>query len=137
MRRAGPSIRMRASRTLWRRCAIALFGVMLLGAAPKVREFDITIHGRHVQGGASTIRVTRGEVVLMRWRTDEQVSVHVHGYDINADLAPAAPTVIRFEASVAGRFPIEAHQFGAAADKDSAPKRHHEVILLYLEVLPE
>jgi hypothetical protein len=125
-----------AAKALWRATAIALMGLVLLGATPKVREFDISIQSRQVQGG-ETLRVTRGEVVLMRWRTDEQVSVHVHGYDIQAKVSPGTPTIVRFVATVAGRFPIEAHQFGSAADKDSPQKRHQELTLLYLEVLPE
>lgn len=131
------SIGRRASSVFWRCSAIVLVGVALLGAAPAVREFAINIHDRRVEGGVSTIRVQRGETVLLRWRIDEPVSVHVHGYDIGASLTPDAPNVVRFVAAVAGRFPITAHQFGVAAEKDAHSKTHREVTLLYLEVLPE
>jgi hypothetical protein len=120
------------------RCAVAvLLGVALLAAASTVHEFDIRIVERRVEGGASTLRVNRGETVVLRWRTDEAVSLHVHGYDLRASLSPAAPTSMRFEANVAGRFPITAHEFGDAADQDARPKKHREVTLLYLEVLPQ
>jgi len=119
------------------RAAVAVLGVVLLCAASAVREFDISIRDRRVEGSASTLRVKRGETVLLRWRTDEAVSLHVHGYDIRANLSAAAPRSLRFEAGVAGRFPITAHEFGEVADQDAPPKRHHEVTLLYLEVLPE
>lgn len=119
------------------RAAIVVLGVALLGAAPVVREFDICIRDRHVEGGASTLRVNRGDTVLLRWRSDEAVSLHVHGYDLHANLSAASPATIRFQAAVAGRFPITAHEFGAAADQDARPKKHREVTLLYLEVLPE
>jgi FtsP/CotA-like multicopper oxidase with cupredoxin domain len=118
-----------------RRFALILVGVLLLGAAPVVREFTITIHDRRVDAVDSTIRVNRGEVVLLRWRTDEQVSLHVHGYDIEATLSPGASNVVRIQAKVAGRFPITAHQFGTATESHSS--KHREVTLLYLEVLPE
>ena len=127
----------RGSRGFWRRCAIVLVGVALLGAASAVREFDVSIRDRHVEGGASTLRIKRGDTVLMRWRSDEPVSLHVHGYDLRANLSATSPVTIRFEAKVAGRFPITAHEFGAAADQDLRPKPHREVTLLYLEVLPE
>jgi hypothetical protein len=127
----------RALRRLGRCSAITLVAVVLSGATPPVREFDISIQGRHVLGGSQTLRVTRGEIVLMRWRADEQVALHIHGYDIQANLSPDAPTVIRFAADVAGRFPIEAHRFGPAAMNDDSSTRHHDVTLLYLEVLPE
>lgn len=127
----------RASSRFWSSFAVTLFGVALLGAAATVREFDISIHNRQVEGGASTIRVNRGETVLLRWRTDEPVSVHLHGYDIQATLSPKSPSVMRFVAALAGRFPIEAHAFGAVADQDNGAKKHREVTLLYLEVMPE
>jgi hypothetical protein len=121
----------------WTRAALVLLGVALLGAASAVREFDISIRDRRVEGGASTLRVQRGDTVLLRWRTDEAVSLHVHGYDVQAKLTVGSPKTLRFEATVAGRFPITAHEFGAVADQDDRPKKHREVTLLYLEVLPE
>jgi hypothetical protein len=120
----------------WRRAAAVLLGVALLAAASAVHEFDLRIVERRVEGGASTLRVNRGETVVLRWRTDEAVSLHVHGYDLKANLSPAAPASMRFEALVAGRFAITAHEFGAAADQSAPPKKHREVTLLYLEVLP-
>jgi hypothetical protein len=44
---------------------------------------------------------------------------------------------MRFEAGVAGRFAITAHEFGTVADHEAAPRKHREITLLYLEVLPE
>ena len=131
------SLRGRASDGFRRRFAFVLLGVALLGAASAVREFDVSIRDRRVEGSASTLRVKRGETVLLHWRTDEAVSLHVHGYDIKANLSAMSPGTMRFEAGVAGRFPITAHEFGAAADQDARPKKHREVTLLYLEVLPE
>jgi len=136
-RNSAPSVGRRASRVFWRGSAIVLVGVALLGAAAAVREFAINIQDRRVVGGVSTIRVQRGETVLLRWRTDEPVLVHVHGYDIEANLTPDSPNVVRFVAAVAGRFPITAHQFGVASDKNGHSEKHREVTLLYLEVLPE
>jgi hypothetical protein len=130
-------LRWLAQSAFGRRTAAGLLGVALLGAASAMREFDLGIVERHIEGGASTLRVKRGETVLMRWRTDELVSLHLHGYDLTATLAPGSPTSIRFEAGVAGRFPITAHEFGAAAQRDSRPGKHREITLLYVEVLPE
>ena len=119
------------------RAATALLAVVLLCGASAVREFEISIRDRRVEGSASTLRVKRGETVLLRFRTDEAVSLHVHGYDVQVNLSPASPDPLRFEAKVAGRFPITAHQFGATADPHARPNKHREVTLLYLEVLPE
>jgi len=120
-----------------RRTAAVLLGFALLGAATAEREFDISIVQRRVEGSTSTIRVKRGDSVILRWRADEAVSLHVHGYDIQANLSPASSTRMRFEAGVAGRFPITAHEFGAVAAHEASPRKHREITLLYLEVLPE
>ena len=142
LRNLPSSVACRAPGALRRRSAIVLVGVAFLGAeslgaASAVREFEISIRDRRIEGGPSTIRVKRGETVSLRWRTDEAVSLHVHGYDIRANLSAASPSTIRFEATVAGRFPITAHEFGAGAAPGARPNTHREVTLLYLEVLPE
>jgi hypothetical protein len=126
-----------AMRAVGRRSAAVFLGFALLGAATAEREFDISIVQRRVEGSTSTIRVKRGDSVILRWRTDEAVSLHVHGYDIQANLSPASSTRMRFEAGVAGRFPITVHEFGAVAAHEASPRKHREITLLYLEVLPE
>jgi hypothetical protein len=126
-----------ATGAVGRRTAAVLLGLALLGAATPAREFDIGIVGRRVEGTATTIRVKRGDSVILRWRTDEAVSLHLHGYDIEATLSPASPTPMRFEAGVAGRFAITAHEFGTVAKHEAPPRKHREMTLLYLEVLPE
>lgn len=123
--------------TFGRLTLAVLLSVALLGAASAAREFDLSILKRRLEGGATTIRVKRGETVLLRWRTDEAVLLHVHGYDLRANLSPSAPASMRFEAGVAGRFAISAHEFDAIADHGTRPKKHRETTLLYFEVLPE
>jgi len=113
-----------------------LLGLALPGAATPEREFDISIVGRRIEGNNATISVKRGDSVILRWRTDEAVSLHVHGYDIEATLSPASSRM-RFEAGVAGRFPITAHEFGTVAAHEAPLRKQREITLLYLEVLPE
>ena len=120
-----------------RHATIFVVSVALLGAASTAREFDISIRDRRVDGGASTLRVMRGETVVLRWRADEAVSLHIHGYDLQVELAAATPKITHFNATVAGRFPIAAHEFGGAGNAHARPKPSFEVTLLYLEVLPE
>jgi hypothetical protein len=43
---------------------------------------------------------------------DVSDEVHVHGYELMADVAPGSPAVINFTADVAGRFEIELEQRG-------------------------
>ena len=114
-----------------------LLCVSLLGAAAIVREFDFSILKRRIDGNSSTVRVKRGETVQIRWRADEPVLLHVHGYDLEVRLSPEAPASMRFQAAIAGRFAITAHEFGADATHGARPRRQRETTLLYIEVLPE
>ena len=59
--------------------------------APKVRHFSVE-QGRKV------------EIVVTSELADE---VHVHGYDLMADVAPEAPVTIAFTATAPGLFEIE------------------------------
>jgi hypothetical protein len=119
------------------RAALVVLVVALLGAASAVREFDLSIRDRRVDGSTSTLRVNRGDTVLLRWRTDETVSLHVHGYDVQGTVSPNSSRTLRIEATIAGRFPISAHEFGNAPVSEAGAKKRREVTLLYLEVLPE
>ncbi len=119
-------------------CAALLGSLMVdaLGSSQALREFDLGIVKRRVEGNIKTIRVDRGDRVVLRWRADEAVTIHLHGYDLHAELTPAARTDMRFLAGIAGRFPITAHEFGAAPRQGTQARHHRETVLLYLEVQP-
>jgi FtsP/CotA-like multicopper oxidase with cupredoxin domain len=90
------------------------------------RSFVLEIRQGRVAAGKGTIRVTEGDLVELRWTTDEAVELHLHGYDIRLQLNPGTPETITFEAHTAGRFPVGIHGSGGQ-DLGS---------LLYLEVYP-
>jgi cytoskeletal protein RodZ len=60
-------------------------------------------------GSGSIRRVTiePGQRVTLIVSADVADEVHVHGYDLMADVAPGSPARISFEASVPGRFEVE------------------------------
>ena len=60
-------------------------------------------------GSGSIRRVTieQGQRVTLIVSADVVDEVHVHGYDLMADVAPGSPARISFEASVPGRFEVE------------------------------
>ncbi len=45
-------------------------------------------------------------------RADVSDHVHLHGYDLMADVAPGAPARLRFTADVPGRFEVELEDLG-------------------------
>jgi hypothetical protein len=63
---------------------------------------------------------------VVRVTSDQPVRVHIHGYDIESDVAPDHPTSLRFTANATGRFPIEIH---SKEPKEQKP-------LAYIEVQP-
>jgi hypothetical protein len=97
-------------------------------AAEPVR-FSIAIKNRKVD--AKRIRAKQGDVLELTFTSDEPAELHLHGYDKLVTVAPNAPAVLRLDAKIAGRFPIEAHKFGTG----SQSKGGHAT-LLYLEVYP-
>lgn len=116
----------------WQRRLRAAFLLVLFAAAclshaqaPR-RIFDLPlVEGRRPQG-ADTVRVQRGDEVELRWTSDRRIALHLHGYDIEATVAPGSPAVMSFRARIAGRFPVSDHGHGS----------RHERPLLYLEVRP-
>ena len=50
--------------------------------------------------------------VVVTVTSDVADEVHLHGYDLSADVAPGAPATIRFEANAPGRFEIELENAG-------------------------
>ena len=96
------------------------------------RIIDVKIIARKPEGGVRTVRVQRGEPIALHVRSDEALSVHVHGYDVHADVAAGGEASIAFVARWTGRFPVAAHLPAAGSGK-----RAPEPTLLYLEVLPE
>ena len=65
--------------------------------------------------GVESIRrfsVLRGRDVRLVVRSALADHVHLHGYDLMADVAPGAPATIRFTADAPGRFEIELEDRG-------------------------
>jgi hypothetical protein len=100
-------------------------------SAAELQRFAITVKNRKVEPAQKLIRVTRGDTLELEFTTDEAAELHLHGYDKLIKVTPAAPTVLRLDAAIAGRFSIEAHGFAS----DKSGQRGH-VVLLYLEVHP-
>jgi hypothetical protein len=121
--------------------AAAVIGSISLGSldsssqvsSAEAERFSIMIRGRSVEGPQRTIRATQGTMLELAFAADETVELHLHGYDRYLTVQPGGEAVMRLDAKLAGRFPIEAHRFGGSAG--GSPSRGH-VVLLYLEIHP-
>jgi precorrin-4 methylase len=97
-------------------------------AQGQVRRFEIAIAERRVAPAQRVVRVAEGERVELRWSADEPLVLHLHGYDIETQVAPGAPAVTAFTARLTGRFPVEIH------GERGAKQRHRA--LLHVEIHP-
>ncbi len=92
----------------------------------EVKTIELRLAGNRLGTGSNTERVKVGELVQLRWKSDAASSLHLHGYDIEADLSPASPVSMLFLADAAGRFPVEVHAAAGGAEQT----------VFYLEVYP-
>ena len=63
-------------------------------------------------GRERTLRVTEGETVRFRARSETQEEIHVHGYDRYVDLPPGETVDVSFRATITGIFEVELHGTG-------------------------
>ncbi|MGO1118868.1 hypothetical protein ACTL6U_09190 [Rhodovibrionaceae bacterium A322] len=88
------------------------------------RVINLEIEARQLTASDNTFRLTQGDQVTLIWKADEDVDLHLHGYDLKATVTQQTPLTMTFTAHTAGRFPLSAHNFGHAT-------------LLYLEIYPD
>ncbi|MEO5575507.1 MAG: hypothetical protein ABIR67_09705 [Gaiellaceae bacterium] len=79
---------------------------------PGTIRIDYTITGGKPDGGIARDSVARGRIVVIRVTADVADHVHLHGYDLMADVKPGKPATIRFTATAPGRFELELEDRG-------------------------
>ncbi|MEX0591450.1 MAG: hypothetical protein WD207_10205 [Xanthobacteraceae bacterium] len=115
------------------RCFLALALVLAPGFAAngaKADEvaFELRIENGRVPAGARLIRVKQGDVVKLRWRTDQTTIVHLHGYDIETKVERGTIAEMNFTARATGRFPVSIHKpKQSGGHTDDPPLVHVEV----------
>ena len=72
----------------------------------------IAVVGGRPEGGIRRASVRRGREVIVRVSSDVADHIHLHGYDLIADVAPGAPAELTFVADVPGRFELELEDRG-------------------------
>ena len=94
--------------------------------------FDIKIERGCFPDTMRLIRVNEGDVVKLRWTSDQPIVLHLHGYDIEKRIAAGAVTEFVFTAYATGRFPIHIHEQGTGAGGHA----HEDLPLVTVEVYP-
>ena len=89
-------------------------------------------HGQVAQN-MRLIRVKQRDVVKLRWGTDQPLTLHLHGYDIEQKVEAGTIAEMKFTARATGRFPVHLHDARERAGSHS----HHEPPLVLIEVYPQ
>ena len=116
------------------RWALVLLLITAGSAAVLAAEltFDIKVERGRVPDTMRLIRVNEGDIVKLRWTSDQPLILHLHGYDIEKRIAAGAVTVLAFTAYATGRFPIHVHAQGTVVGGHA----HQDAPLAIIEVYP-
>lgn len=77
--------------------------------APTADRFELTLTGGANTAGPQTYTTTEGRTVTFVITSDKAGDFHVHGYDLEKELAVGEPIELTFTADTAGRFELEYH----------------------------
>ena len=80
--------------------------------APTARTLDVTFAGGEVSGVEGRVDVKKGEQLVLRITSDVAEEIHVHGYDLYADLVPGQTAQLAFKADLPGSYEVELHDAG-------------------------
>ena len=98
------------------RAGVTVTGAGEAPAGLTAADASVTITAAIVGGEVATdedrVEVAIGDVVMVMISSDAEDEVHVHGYDLFADVADGADAMIVFEADTPGRFEIELETSG-------------------------
>jgi heme/copper-type cytochrome/quinol oxidase subunit 2 len=80
--------------------------------ADQPQRVNVRFQNGEVVGGLVEAEIDQGEQVVLTVRADVTDEVHLHGYDLSADVAPGQPARITFRAETAGVFEVELEELG-------------------------
>nr|SBO94364.1 hypothetical protein BN4615_P3880 [Nonomuraea gerenzanensis] len=115
---------------VWAGCVVALACGLVAGCGPLSRthrdpgnshavatgapggraDAEITVSGGRVEPPPGWLEVRKGRQVSITVTSDVADELHVHGYDLVAELRPGVPATIRFTAGLTGVFQVETHR---------------------------
>jgi hypothetical protein len=114
--------------------SVAALAAVVLTAMPGygagTRTVDIELKNGKVVG-KNSVRVPKGDTVLLRWSSDKRIELHLHGYDVTTAVNPGTPAEMKILARATGRFPVEIHGQGSSSGG------HGHKTLFHLEVYPD
>ena len=110
----------------------------------KIIDFNLNIENNKLNNNLEKIKVQHKDFVKLNITTDQNTTLHIHGYNIEQELKQERSELIEFEATATGRFSITVHSVknNHASNTDSKSHSHDEDYseekqLVVLEVIPK
>lgn len=72
--------------------------------------FEINIRNGKAVPGSTLLRASEGDEITLKIVSDRSDEIHLHGYDLRADIVPGETTTLTFTATRTGRFGMEMHR---------------------------
>lgn len=104
-----------------------------IAGEPAARSFRLTIVDGKLPVAERTLKVVKGEQVRITVSSNTAGVLHLHGYRLEAKLAPGTPAELAFRAHATGRYPLEWHAAGSSTQNSA----HHGPPMAALEVRPQ
>ena len=124
----------------------ALAAPLLLAACesnePQDRDIQLEIQDGALVAPTDALSVNQDDTVTLTVTSDQTVSFHLHGYDLEQQASSDAPAVIMFDANATGSFPFTIHTVVDEHDDSPEEGEHNgehegeEVELGRLDVQP-
>jgi hypothetical protein len=79
---------------------------------PSLRQevFEISIKNGRVVSGSPLLQVHEGDEIILKIVSDRSDELHLHGYDLHAEIVPGKTAMVAFAATRTGRFGLEMHR---------------------------
>ncbi len=87
--------------------------------------FDIVINGGNLVGDVDTLRIKKNEDVTLNIASNSEITVHLHGYDIEKTILAGYTAVIEFKANATGRFVVTTHKVKSGHHGDHGSHSGH------------
>jgi hypothetical protein len=78
--------------------------------SPRQHVFEINIRNGKPVSGLALLKAHEGDEIILKIVSDLSDELHLHGYDLHADLVPGETTTLAFTATRTGHFGMEMHR---------------------------
>ena len=104
---------MRLASPLWPLLLLFLAASFAIAACgngeTKAITFNLEIEDGSLKQDEPVLRAEQGDEVTISITSDENLSFHLHGYDVEREVGPGAPVSFEFTANATGSFPFTIH----------------------------